>query len=501
MTRSIHYKDENIYKLFLFSFALAILTYGFALTNYTLTIDNEIPIYQDYGLDLGRWGQNLIRYYLFKGHLPYFSLILSLFLFSIAATRLAKLFKFQDIAAYCFCALFITFPQISYQVVFGMMADIAGLGVLLSVYCIELFQKALELKSNVKKGLLFLAVALLLMFTLSMYQAFIFVPVAIYLILFFQYTYDESFKLNEEFKKVLLFGGVILLSLVLYILSVKIICPATQDSSYLTAFVSGGDSDKNQFLEFCSIWFKNLMGSFYYGERMFIVVLISGLFLFVRVFIEKKHIAIRFATLFVILLTPFLMSSIITNGYHPPRLYLNSSLVFAFVIVFALNLLNITSSNVIKVGILLIIVVNIYFVTNLFYTANKIYKRDKKIAEKIDNIIQAKYPKFFTTDKSIYFYGYFPFQFHQDLMLDKSEIFAGSIYTWDNGNNYRIVNFFREADVAEYKMIDSKEKFDAIKDSITKMPIWPDSDCVKMFDNNVVVVKLGNEKGGPLYFE
>ena len=500
MYNSIILKEGNIYKLFLFSFALAIVTYGFPLTNYTLTVDNEIPIYSDYGLDLGRWGQNLIRYHLFHGHLPYFSLLLSLFLFSVAATRLTKLFKFEGLNGYFFCALFITFPQISYQVVFGMMADIAGLGVLLSVFCVELFVVAAEENSTLKKWLIFLSIALIFMFTLSLYQAFLFVPAVIYLILFFQSTFKDSFKLNAEIKKMFVFGGVLFASLILYYLSVKIICPATENSSYLSSFVSGGQSEKNQFLEFLSIWFKNLVGSFYYGERMFVFVLFSSLFLFFRFFIEKKHMLIRFLVLLVILVTPFLMSSIITNGYHPPRLYLDSNLVFAFVIVFAITETKINSSNLTKTLMILITIINVYFVTTLFYTANKIYKHDRKIAEKIDNIIQTKYPDFFTTEKVIYFYGYFPFEYHQNLRLDKSEIFGGSIYNWDNGNNYRIVNFFREANVAEYKMIDSKEKFNMIKDSIAKMPIWPNAESIKMFDN-VVVVKLGNEKGAPLYFE
>lgn len=496
MSNSITSKDENIYKLFLFSFSLAILTYGFALTNFTISIDNEIPIYPDYGLDLGRWGQNLIRYHLFKGHLQYFSLMLSLFLFSVAAARLAKLFKFQDLSAYCFCALFVTFPQISYQVVFGMMADIAALGVLLSVCCVELFIKALEIKSPIKKTLLFLLIALISMFTLSMYQAFIFVPAAIYLIVFFQKTFDDSFKLKIEIKNIFLFGGIILFSLVLYYFSVKIICPATQDSSYLSSFVSGGETGKNQFLEFFSIWFKNLVGGFYYGERAFVLVLLTGVYLFVHFFIERKHTLIRFVALFVILLTPFLMSVIITNGYHPPRLYITSSLVFAFVIVFALNRSKI-SFNISKIAILLVVILNIYFVTALFYTVNKIYKHDKKIAEKIDYTIQTKYPKFSSTEKSVYFYGYFPYEYHQKFRLQDAEVFGGSVFNWDNGNNYRMINFFREADVAEYKMIDTKEKFDVIRDSMAKMPTWPDYESVRMF-GDIVVVKLGNEKGMPV---
>lgn len=496
MSNSIISEDKNVYKLFLFSFLIAVITYGFSLINFTISIDNEMPILSDYGLDLGRWGHNLILYHLFGGHLQYFTLILSLLLFSIAAVQISKLFKFKGFSAYVFCGLFITFPQLSYQVVFGMMAVIASLSVLLSAFSIYLFLKGFETKSLSKKIALFLAVAIILMFTLSMYQAFIFISITLYVILFFQNTFEDSFKISLEIKKTLFFGLVVLLSGLLYYISVKIICPL-QKGGYIDSFISG-ESD-NQLLNFCSIWLKNLVGSFYYGSTTFSIATLASIILFVRFFIEKKHLLFRFVTLFFIILIPFVLSSVITNGYHPPRIYLTSNLVFAFLIVFTINYLNISSLKTIKTIIFLILIIHIYFVTNLFYSANKIYKHDRKIAEKIDSIIQINYPTFFTTKKSIYFYGYFPYDYHQKFRLEKSEIFGGSFYCWDNGNNYRIINFFKAADVAEYTMI-TKENFDAVKDSIPSMPIWPNPESVKMI-NNTVIVKLGNDKGMPLYFE
>ncbi len=497
MSSQIIINSENSYKLFIFSFFLAIITYGFALTNFTVNVDNELPILSDFGLDLGRWGHNIILYRLLGGHFQYFSLILSLFLYSVSAVKISNLFKFNNHTAYFFCGLFITFPQISYQVVFGMMSVIAALGVLLSAFCIELFLKALEVKSLFKKILLFSVVSLILMFTLSLYQAFIFIPVVLFLILFFQKTFEKNFKLSLEIKKGLLFSLIIMISGLLYYISVKIICPI-QQGGYIDSFVNGGSAD-NQFLNFCSIWLKNLVGNFYYGSFTFIITTLASISLFVMFFIKKENTIIRFLTLLVILLMPFLMSSIITNGYHPPRLYLTSNIVFAFVIAFTLNQFKLTSFNITIVGITLILITHIYFVTHLFYTVNKIYKHDKKIAEKIDYIIQNKYPNFSSTEKYIYFYGYFPYEYHQKFRLKNSEIFGGSVYCWDNGSNYRIINFFKEADVAEYNMI-TKEKFDLVKDSISKMPTWPNPESIKMI-NDAVIVKLGSEKGSPLYFE
>lgn len=497
MSNTGNIKIEDFYKLFIFSFSLALLTYGFALTNYTLSIDNEIPILSNFGLDLGRWGQNLIRYHLFNGHLQYFSFVLSLFLFSISAAKIAKLFKFEGILAYFFCGLFITFPQLSYQVVFSMMADVAGFGVLLSVCSVELFITGCETKSKIKKVLSFLFVALIVMFALSIYQILILIPVTLYLILFFQKTFYPNFELKLELKKVFVFGGLMIVSVLLYYISVKIICPI-QNGSYLSSYTSG-NSD-HTFLNFITLLKENLLGSAYYGEKLYFIVWILILILTIKYILNKKYFIYRFLFLVFLLISPFLISYFITNGYHPPRLYLTSNIVFAFIIVFALKEFKLTSHSITKIAVSLFLITNIYFITNLFFSVNRIYKHDKKTAEKIDYTIQNKYPQFSSSQKMVYFYGYFPYEYHQKFRLQNDEIFGGSYYNWDNGNNYRLNKFFEVADVAEYKMIETKEQYNSIKDSIEKMPVWPDYESVKMI-NNIIIVKLGKDKGMPISVE
>jgi hypothetical protein len=91
-----------------------------------------------------------------------------------------------------------------------------------------------------------------------------------------------------------------------------------------------------------------------------------------------------------LIISPFLISFFITNGYHPPRLYLTTNLIFAFVICLFVDRFKISSHSIVITFIVAVIIVNIYFITNLFYTVNKIYKHDKKIAENIDFIIQSR---------------------------------------------------------------------------------------------------------------
>src|SRR6476620_9151680 len=102
-------------RLFLFSIVTAFIAYGFTLANYSLSIDSESIILPGFALELGRWGTNLVRYHIFHGHLPYFTLLLGLIFLSQTAVELTKLFKINGVLSYVFCALFLTFPQHAYQ--------------------------------------------------------------------------------------------------------------------------------------------------------------------------------------------------------------------------------------------------------------------------------------------------------------------------------------------------------------------------------------------------
>lgn len=489
---------EKDIKMYFFTFFLSLVAYGFALSNYTLSVDNEIPILSDFALDMGRWGQNLIRYHLFNGHLQYFTLILGLFFFSVSAVRLSKLFKFKNIYAYFFCGLFITIPQISYQVVFYMMSDIAGLGVLLSVISVEIFIKNIENSSKIKLFFYLLLASLIIMFATSMYQILILFPVTIYVIHFFQKLHNEDFNQKKEIKNLFVFAGLILFSIVLYSISVKIICPPIKDSGYLLSFTSGNSN--NMISMFFDIWINNLKGSFYYGEKLFIIVPLISVILLIRFFIEKKYCILKLLVLFFLILSPFLVSLFISNGYHPPRIYVTTGIIFAFLIVFFIKSFNINKYNYItSTFISLIIICNIYFITNLFYTCNKIYLYDKRNSEKMYDLILKKYPNFETTEKVVYFYGFFDFEYHQKFRLDKSEIFGGSIFHWGEADNYRVNNFFKLSNIGDFNMI-NKEQYDSVKDSISNMAVWPNEESIKMI-NGVVIVKLGDKKGAKLYFE
>lgn len=480
------------FKLLFFSIVTALITYGFGLTNYSLSIDSESPIYPDSSMSLGRWGTNLIRYHIFEGHTPYFTLLLGLILLSLTAFELSKIFKLDGIYSYVFCAIFLSFPQLSYQLIFTMQADVVPLGFLCSIIGVNLFFLARNDIFSIKSLSYFILSSLLLMFVIAIYQALIFIPIIIFLILLLQNFDEENFKLKSEIYKVIHFGVLLIFASGLYYISVKLLCPPVE-GGYLSSYTSGDSS--NRFSNFYHLWVDNLIGNAYYGEKLYIIATLLAFGLLIKFGIEKKLFIFRFITLFLILIIPFFISFFITNNTNPPRIYVTSGIVFAFIFVYFLKAFKIEMFTVISC--LIIYLTHLYFITQLFYSNYKIYNHDKELAKKIDFTIQTKYPNFDPNVNYIYFFGGLPYEHHEKFRLPNSEVFGGSLFSWDNGNNYRIVNFFKFTDIAYYKFIDNKETYLNIKDSLDNMPIWPKLESVKMI-NNVMVVKLGSKKGAPL---
>ena len=482
-------------QLLLFSLITSLVTYGFGLTNYTLSIDSESPIYADFAMPMGRWGTNLVRYHIFEGHLPYFTLLLGLILMSLTTVELCRIFQFKKISGFLFCALFLSFPQLSYQLIFTMQADVVPLGFLCSALSISVFNAGSEKIFTFRSIALSILSAVLIMFVLAMYQALIFIPIVIYGISFLQKTYSENFILKDELYKALHFALILLIGAILYYISVKILCPPVE-GGYLSSYVSGNSNQRVS--DFYNLWTAHLKGNTYYGEKIFLIVPFLCLVLLVKFALEKKLFLYRFVALLLLLLLPFFISFFITSGYNPPRIYVASGIVFAFLIVHTFRDFAFPKAVVVMCGI--ICLANIYFVTQLFYSSYRIYNHDQDVARKIVSVLESKYPAFDPKVNYVYFHGHLPLDHHDKYRLENSEVFGGSFFTWDNGNNYRIINFLNFTDIANYKMIDNKEVYLGIKDSILTLPVWPSPESVKLI-NNVAVIKLGTEKGAPLYVE
>ncbi|MDO5654743.1 MAG: glucosyltransferase domain-containing protein [Flavobacteriaceae bacterium] len=492
-------KEIKFYSLILFAFFASIIVYGFSLTNFSLMVDSESPIYPHYSLEHGRLGTNLIRYHIFGGLWPYFTQLLGLFFLSYSAVIMTKLFRFTGLWQILFILLFISFPQHAYQLAFTMQADAIGIGYFtgaLAVYVFIRYLEGLELKSWIRFTNIWIVfvVFLLIAFTISIYQALIYVPVMLYAAYFFKNLFEE-FRIKEELIRLFSFIGLVIFGFLGYLLMVKIWVPAGE-GQYLSSYASG--SLENQWLTFWKVFKSQILGKFYYGNQLNIIVLLSSVILFVYIIFKRKWFIFKLFVLIFLVVTPYAISYFITNNSHPPRIFIGSSIIFGFLPVFVLKKF-LHNKIVLWLGIL-VFFINTFYITQLFVAAHRIYTHDLMMARQLDQDIKQVIGKYKPNSTYVYLHGAPSSVPYQSMKIPNSEIFSSSIFQWDRGSNWRMLNFFRYHDLGDYKYVSSEENFDKIKDSISRMPLWPNPGSIVISDN-VVAVKLAERAGARLPFQ
>lgn len=488
MTTEIQNKQ---FFLYVFSILVVFVAYGFALTNFSLTVDSESPIYPHSSLELGRWGTNLVRYHLMNGLYPFFTLLFGLVFLALTSVEVTKILNIKGIYSFIFCLLFLSFPQHAYQLVFTMQADAIPLGYFLGTLGVGFYIK--ESKSKIWKIINWVLSVIFFVIAIATYQILIFIPVILYMLYFFTQIEKPKTNVSKEFKKAFIFCGLLLISVIIYILSVKLFIK-TSNSSYLEGYANGNLD--NPFVVFYNLLVDNLYGNFYYGEKPFLLTTLCVLISIIYFIKDKTNTLLKILTFLALLIVPFSMSFFIRNGYHPPRLYVGSTLAFAFIILFILQKIPKQYYNqILFVGIMLYLW-NVFYVTNLFYTQNKIFKHDLEIAKDIKQKIN-QFEDFNSDTDYVYFYGSLPESNHSKLSLPNSEVFSGSLFRWGE-DNWRMINFFRFNDIAYYRFMDDESSYNKVKDKFSTMPVYPLKGSIQKIEN-VVVVRLSEKKGTPRY--
>lgn len=492
MKNSEKLKKFKTYIPYIFAILTSIIIYGFALTNFSVVPDTESPIYPDYSLSLGRWGTNLIRYHIFNGLLPYYTLLFGLFFLSLTSVEITKLLHIKGLYRYIFILLFLSFPQHAYQLVFTMQADAIPIGYFSSTIAVMLFINIKSLK-NIQSFVKLILSTFLIVFSIAIYQALIVIPVILYALYFFNKINSNQIDLNNEWKKLFGFIGVLTTSAIIYIVSVKLFFPTTE-SGYLASYLSGEGSSRIR--DFILLLKSNLLGDFYYGNKPFLLATLGGIIAIIYFLYKRKHIWLNILTIVFLFIFPFSISFFITNGTHPPRLYVGSTLVFAFILVYIIKKTRFLDDKYLLFTTMLIFLWNTYYITNLFVASNRIFHYDLETAKNINNYINEHIENFNSAEDYVYFYGTTPLKDYEKMILPKSDVFSGSLFRWDGGNNWRIINFFSFNNVSNYRYLEDQTVIEKLEPIIKDMNLYPQKESIKKI-GNIVVVKLGHNTNKP----
>ena len=75
-------------------------------------------------------------------------------------------------------------------------------------------------------------------------------------------------------------------------------------------------------------------------------------------------------------------------------------------------------------------------------------------------------------------------------LINGKDVFSASFFSWDGGNSYRMLSFLK---LFGFPMgVSLGDINDDMISQINQMPAYPDNDCIKLFNNSLIVIKLSD---------
>jgi hypothetical protein len=149
--------------------------YGFEITNFSLSIDEEFSNNFAQTISLGRWGHALLREYILpEPFAAFFTPLLAVVTFSLSASVFAISTGLDKFYASVIAVLYVSIPQFTYQIAFSNQSDTVGIAFLLASISVYAF------KSTGYKVLSYGTLVSVICYVMSssIYQSMVFLPVS-----------------------------------------------------------------------------------------------------------------------------------------------------------------------------------------------------------------------------------------------------------------------------------------------------------------------------------
>lgn len=495
--------------LCIFIFFVALFAYGFPLTHYTLSIDEENALFRvgdaiTVWSMQGRFGISILKTLFFSGQtnsitstflsvsaLSFTSLIWAYAFSNLNTSKNKTKFDFGGLIV---ALLFLSFPAHSENIGFSIMSFELGVGWIFVSMATLLIAKWAIFKKNKYYMMMGL---LLLILSISIYQAFLPVFICgVILITLINLVSLHKENINAVFKDYLLiilkYLTVTVVSLIIYKIIDTVISSYIPKTDYVEGFFLWGK-------ETPSIIIRNLlgnikgivMGDVIHGSNIILPSMIVSflllLFFFCKALLraEVRRTDWIIVLLFLVfIISPFLMS-ILLGSPMPIRasfaivLFISASWYLLYIIM---------DRKIYKIVIISFTIITVFYqsqsMAQLFYSDYNRYQEDVKIANQIGYRIMdldlGEIPPY-----PVVYLGKHVQPIRANVI--KQEVLGFSFFEWDGGNYNRIGNFMKSVG---YDYLDpteeQREKALKIADS---MPIWPHKGSVA-FENGLIIVNL-----------
>lgn len=483
-----------------FLVAGSLLSYGFELFNFNISIDEEsagVARAQLFWIRMGRWGTYLVNRLITPyTTIPVLPLAFSLILWSISLVVIFRLIeKNSGYGIYLFPALALHFPSLPYILMFSLNAPSVGVGILSTAIGMTLFTHDRYTKKIY--SIPFFA------FSIGVYQSFLLVIASIMLLVLIDKTILSSPKdgygkldLTLVSRGALLSVFWLVLSLVVYWIIANIFLLVSREHlEYVTNFVRLTpllDQPLHVFqqsaLEFLSIYGGHR--GIYIGQVFLLPILLS-----LSIYALLGHrsagrpytsIIWLLALILAALLIPFAFH-FLNRGHMPVRSMLAVPLVVTIILWMGYSY---ATSQLIKRivvigGILLIVQFSI--INNRHFNSTGIaLDRDKRVAASI-LLAMERTALQHDTPSCVEFVGYASHPPNEFWV--RSEVFGASFFGWDRGRPNRMLGFLRLMGLGTALPLCSPERRRDVFSHASAMPAWPSVGGVGFY-NAVLIVKF-----------
>jgi hypothetical protein len=490
-------KEMPLKEWFLWLLLIGSILFFQHLANFSISIDDEVTAFRPTAKPMvgqGRWGFYLIETFILDQpivpFLPYFLYMITMIFSYFIIVKIYN-FRFSYFRLISF-PIFIGYPIYSFALEFNQLPFPLSLGilsVLISVYLVNL-PLWNERGRYWRKLLIFIFISFLVSFSVSIYQALLF----LFLVASLSVWFFKEVKFSDLFSHFLRLAGVAFFSVFLYWGILRLFLYFLHlDLDYIQEFVNL-DLLVSRPLDVFERFFSELSAVYSGSEKRFGASLSASKFIvclsfFVIVFKSSlNQNFLRIPLFLIILVIPFSMN-ILSGSEMPLRSLVSIPFVLYifFEIILAQKLWLFRFFGWALGGLMFFQILN---TLSRYQAIDQIrINHDRQMIQQVYEAIVSVNPRF-NRDSTYYidFYGYKSIPIPAYLAPISSTV-NGSIFQWDNGNPDRIAYFLRLHGYGRFRTISPKRR-ERLKAEYEKMNIWPDKGSVKK-KGPLTMIRLG----------
>lgn len=480
--------SDDLLKKSAYIFIAALLSYialfGFELTHFTLSIDEEARDNFKQALILGRWGHALLRLYILpEPFVPFFTMMLAIIIIAVSSMIACLYLELSLSNSVAFVIMLAAIPQVTYQLEFNNQADTIAISMLCSVSSLYLLRKI-----NIAKSLTFISLTVI---SLSIYQSIFLYAASLLCVWIAINAIRGKVYFLDVVKLGLIFIALVIVSLVINSYMSALVAEHYNFaiSSYLLDRMGWDIASPSQVI----INMMNMVRDYLtfkaeYGLNSFPFSLIFLAASLASLWANRKNALLVILSSFAVLVSAFVLNFAIGMRL-PPRTMTQIPMVFAGLFIISVVAWRMNVSALILS--LIFLCVGAASSNSLFYSDYMARKADDNLSQRIIETIYQNHPSINLEETALFFYGsYAPYN---QWSVPNSDVFGRSFYSQDHGNNLRMYRYLATSNIMKVKT-PTPEQVNKARIDGDALPSWPDRKSVAIVDG-VLIVKLSGQLG------